>query len=496
MPPRIEHRIVDDVEYKICKGVLCKEDGGTWKSLTEFGTDSKSWDKLKSLCKECKNSSQRKNYSGESVKEIKSEPEPTRIGRPIENSPFEIEDLLLDYDLYVLDDIEETDQPSRVKIHYTCSFGHDSTTRFDTIKTYIDEYKLNERYNVCIECNKESKEIKQLIENENIVEEKGFVLSKMYKNERNDFIYDILCKNNHLTEGRMKSSFIRSFTCKECIHNTNEYICSTCQQLLPLNKFNKCETNDHRNKTDHHCKKCREKQRNKRKENGYKLPTRQKLIENGIEGKLCCTEDCGFHPYSEYWKDIYNEDEYNNYCKKCRDQINKKYSENNKEKIKEISKNYQKNNRERIRSSRKEWIKNNKEKYRESNRNYSKKRRDIDPNYKLLGNLRHRIYLALINGTKSQSTLKLIGCTIDELWNHFEYKFQEGMTKENYGSIWHVDHYVPCNAFNLNNEKEQRRCFNWRNLQPMFASENISKGDRYTFDIVKEIELYVAITED
>jgi len=51
---------------------------------------------------------------------------------------------------------------------------------------------------------------------------------------------------------------------------------------------------------------------------------------------------------------------------------------------------------------------------------------------------------------------------------------------------------VPCSKFNLANEREQRRCFNWRNLQPMFASENLSKGNKYVFDIVKEIELYAA----
>jgi len=67
------------------------------------------------------------------------------------------------------------------------------------------------------------------------------------------------------------------------------------------------------------------------------------------------------------------------------------------------------------------------------------------------------------------------------------------MTKENYGSVWHVDHIIPCDAFDLTRENEQLRCFNWRNLQPMFAAQNIAKGNTYEFDVVKEIELYSAI---
>ncbi len=503
MPPRIEHRVIEDIEHKLCKGPLCKDEGGSWKSLQEFGVDSKTWDKLKAYCKECKNANQRKNYTKpieeslveESLVEENKEPviEKKRIGRPIEDFPFEIEDLLLNYDLYVLDDIEEVDQPSRVKIHYACSLGHESTTRFDAIKNQIEEYNTNKRYNVCTFCNNESKEIRQLIENENIVEEKGFLLSNMYKNERNDIIYDILCNNNHLTTGRIKSSFLRSFTCKECKHNADKYTCSSCQQLLSIDKFNKCESNIHRNKTDHHCKECREKQRIVRKENGYKLSTREIIIENGIEGKICCTQNCGYHPYSEYWSDSNNKDGYHHNCKKCKNQINKDYQKNNKEKIRQTKKEYAKNNRERIGSNRKEWIKNNLEHHRESNRNYVKNRRNVDPGFKLLGNLRHRVNLALKENRKSVTTSNLIGCSIDELWNHLESQFKDGMTKTNYGSIWHVDHYIPCNAFVLSKEQEQRRCFNWKNLQPMFAAENMSKGDKYSFDVVKEIELYNAI---
>ena len=121
-------------------------------------------------------------------------------------------------------------------------------------------------------------------------------------------------------------------------------------------------------------------------------------------------------------------------------------------------------------------------------------RRKTDPNYKLLCYTRTRLYQALKGNSKSAHTRELLGCTVDELWKHLESQFVEGMTQENYGPIWHIDHIIPCEAFDLTSEQEQRRCFNWRNLQPMFASENMSKGDKYDFDIVKEIELYAAVT--
>ena len=55
------------------------------------------------------------------------------------------------------------------------------------------------------------------------------------------------------------------------------------------------------------------------------------------------------------------------------------------------------------------------------------------------------------------------------------------MTWDNYSQKgWHVDHIRPCESFNLQNEEEQMVCFNWRNLQPLWASENQQKLDKYT----------------
>lgn len=105
-------------------------------------------------------------------------------------------------------------------------------------------------------------------------------------------------------------------------------------------------------------------------------------------------------------------------------------------------------------------------------------KRKTDPIFKLTDNLRRRINNALhnIGVKKSKKSLELLGVPdIEFLWKHLESKFKPGMTRENYGK-WHVDHIVPCIKFDLSKIKEQLKCFNYKNLQPLWAFENLSKS--------------------
>ena len=61
---------------------------------------------------------------------------------------------------------------------------------------------------------------------------------------------------------------------------------------------------------------------------------------------------------------------------------------------------------------------------------------------------------------------------------HLEKQFKPGMTLDNYGE-WHIDHIKPITKFDLKNENELRKCFHYKNLQPLWAIENIKKGDKY-----------------
>ena len=99
-------------------------------------------------------------------------------------------------------------------------------------------------------------------------------------------------------------------------------------------------------------------------------------------------------------------------------------------------------------------------------------------NYRMKSLLRTRIITALKNNIKSISTMKLTGCSIEQLWLHIEKQFKPGMTRENQG-LWHIDHIKPCAAFDLSKPEEQQKCFHYTNLQPLWAKENLMKSDKY-----------------
>ena len=61
---------------------------------------------------------------------------------------------------------------------------------------------------------------------------------------------------------------------------------------------------------------------------------------------------------------------------------------------------------------------------------------------------------------------------------YLEGKFTEGMTWENHGK-WHIDHIKPCCSFNLEDEEEQKKCFHYTNLQPLWATDNLVKSGKY-----------------
>ena len=79
---------------------------------------------------------------------------------------------------------------------------------------------------------------------------------------------------------------------------------------------------------------------------------------------------------------------------------------------------------------------------------------------------------------KADKTEDVIGCTIEFLKEHLESQFRPGMSMANHGK-WHIDHIVPCARFDLTDPKQQKACFNYKNLQPLWATENIKKGSRY-----------------
>lgn len=73
----------------------------------------------------------------------------------------------------------------------------------------------------------------------------------------------------------------------------------------------------------------------------------------------------------------------------------------------------------------------------------------------------------------------MFGCTPRELRRWIQKQWREGMTWDNYGTKgWHIDHRKPCSSFNLLDSEEAKRCFHYTNLRPMWARDNMAKGDK------------------
>ena len=115
-------------------------------------------------------------------------------------------------------------------------------------------------------------------------------------------------------------------------------------------------------------------------------------------------------------------------------------------------------------------------------RKYTMDKYNSDPDFKLRMTLRARLYGALRsqNARKESSIVDIIGCTIQELRCYLSDMFTDGMTWENYGiKGWHVDHIKPCASYDLTDPNQQRECFHYTNLQPLWAKDNIRKGAKY-----------------
>ena len=128
----------------------------------------------------------------------------------------------------------------------------------------------------------------------------------------------------------------------------------------------------------------------------------------------------------------------------------------------------------------------NKDEINEMRRKTLQKRRDNDPKYRAMMALHCRLYMAVKE--KTGKTMELTGCSNEELITHLESKFIEGMTWENYGD-WHIDHILPCASFNLDDPEEQKKCFHWSNLQPLWAKDNIRKGAKIIERTIINVEI-------
>jgi hypothetical protein len=156
-------------------------------------------------------------------------------------------------------------------------------------------------------------------------------------------------------------------------------------------------------------------------------------------------------------------------------EANRKWRAANREKDREYSRKWRAANPEKKRETNKKWNAANPEYYRK----YVKHRCATDPNFRLTKNLRTALCNTLQGRDKSASTMKIIGCTVEELFKHFEScsTWEPWMTRESYGrGGWDVDHIIPITKWDQNCPVQFAKCWHKSNLQPMEHIANIKKG--------------------
>lgn len=181
------------------------------------------------------------------------------------------------------------------------------------------------------------------------------------------------------------------------------------------------------------------------------------------------------------------------HCQECCKAMQRKYREENPEKVRryrndyrrirreelrEYAIRYREENLEAIRERDKELRLENIDEHRKYDREYSAERRK-NPKHRLNGTISMAINKCLNGGKGGHHWEELVGYTLANLTTHIEQQFTKGMSWENYGD-WHIDHIRPIADFNFESpdDPEFKECWSLWNLQPLWAKENWSKHDK------------------
>jgi hypothetical protein len=168
----------------------------------------------------------------------------------------------------------------------------------------------------------------------------------------------------------------------------------------------------------------------------------------------------------------------------------KDYREANKDRLKLRKNDYRQANKDKVKLQRKVYWECNKDKFKDKIKAYQKANKDkrnsyiknkkkTNIQYKLSCNLRNRLNSAVNGNYKSGSAVKDLGCSVEEFKSYLESKFQPGMSWDNWTKDgWHIDHIKPLTSFDLTDRNQLLEACHYTNLQPLWATDNLSKSDK------------------
>ena len=245
--------------------------------------------------------------------------------------------------------------------------------------------------------------------------------------------------------------------------------CPRCRKDIDLTKFKKSSRTKDGFQTN--CEDCAEKARLKQKERYANPEYRAQKVKNQLK---------------KYHSDPIYKEKLN---KRTAEAHKKRYAEDpeyRNQKLKSVKDQYHNNPEYRAQKVKNQLKKYHsdpiyKEKLNKKRSNNLLKQYHDDPKVKVHINISSQIRQSLKGGKKGQSWELIVGYSLEELMIHLESLFEEGMTWENYGK-WHIDHRMPKSWFNFEtiNDPEFIKCWDLKNLKPMWGDENIAKGNKFS----------------
>ena len=158
----------------------------------------------------------------------------------------------------------------------------------------------------------------------------------------------------------------------------------------------------------------------------------------------------------EFYKRKESKDGYFPSCKKCKDQLQRKWDNKNAEHLKKCRNNNKKEKRKKF------------------------------SNVKKLENLTVLLYHCLKNKQKTSKLENYLGCKLNFLYKWLAYTAGEDFDWSQYGKIYEVDHCIPKSFYDHENEYQIKQCWLWKNLRLIKKEENITKGNKLDLDIFYE----------
>lgn len=202
-----------------------------------------------------------------------------------------------------------------------------------------------------------------------------------------------------------------------------------------------------------------------------------KLLEDGKKKCYCCQTVKNVEAFCNDRRGVGG---IKNNCRECSAKRRKLHYATNREKENAGGKVYKEKNKERCNELAREWKKNNPDKVRERKHRYYLENMK-KPKFRLEMNITNSIRKRVKLNRQDRKLQDLLGYSTEELMKHLESKFKPEMNWENHGSYWHIDHVKPKSWFNYasTDDAEFKACWALSNLQPLEASINCSKQNRY-----------------